>query len=108
TSRLRGAHMMKGFAVVDVETTGWNAGGKDRVVEVAVVHVSLDGHLEGQWDTLTNPGRDLGPQRVHGISAREIRSAPLFPEIAGQLADLLRGRAFVAHNAQFDASFLAA
>jgi DNA polymerase-3 subunit epsilon len=99
---------MKGFAVVDVETTGWNADGNDRVVEVAVVHVSLDGHLEGQWDTLTNPGRDLGPQRVHGISAREIRSAPLFRDIAGQLADLLRGRAFVAHNAQFDASFLAA
>lgn len=41
----------------------------DRVLEVSVVHVNEAGLVEGQWDTLVNPGRDLGRQDIH-TSAR--------------------------------------
>lgn len=97
-----------GYAVVDVETTGFAAGRADRVVEVAVVHLDEGGAVTGEWCTLLNPGRDLGPQRVHGISAAEVWRAPTFARVAGTLAGLLAGRVVVAHNLAFDARFLAA
>jgi len=97
-----------GYAVVDVETTGLFPGGTDRIVEVAVVHVSPDGEPERSWSTLLNPGRDLGPQHIHGISAADVRQAPTFDRVAGTLAELLAGRVFVAHNASFDMRFVRA
>jgi len=99
---------MAGYAVVDVETTGLFPGGTDRVVEVAVVQVSPDGEPERSWTTLVNPGRDLGPQRIHGISASDVVRAPTFDRVAGTLAELMRGRVFVAHQANFDMRFLRA
>ncbi len=97
-----------GFAVIDFETTGLFPGSHDRVIELAVVHVSTDGRVEGEWETLVNPRRDLGPQRIHGIRSSDIVTAPPFEQIAGQLVQLLAGRVVVAHNASFDTRFLVA
>ncbi|MGH3438569.1 MAG: exonuclease domain-containing protein [Sciscionella sp.] len=97
-----------GYAVVDTETTGLRPGWHDRVVEVAAVHVSPDGEITGQWDTLVNPERDLGPQHIHHITAAEILHAPTFGGIADDLAAVLAGRVVVAHNLRFDISFLRA
>lgn len=97
---------MTGYAVVDVETTGLFPGGHDRIAEIAIVQVDSGGQVEGTWTTLVNPGRDLGPQHIHGISASDARHAPSFADIAGDVAELLRGRTFVAHNAQFDRRFV--
>ncbi|WP_017537822.1 exonuclease domain-containing protein [Nocardiopsis halophila] len=99
---------MSGYAVVDVETTGITPASHHRVVEVAVVHVDDSGEVGSEWSTLLNPGRDLGAGHVHRIRAREVRKAPLFEEVAGDLAELLRGRVVVAHNLPFDVRFLAA
>lgn len=95
-----------GFAVLDVETTGLFPGGHDRVVEIAIVHADEYGQITGQWETLLNPGRDLGPQRIHGIRASEILDAPTIEEIASDLVFLLDGRVPVAHNASFDSRFI--
>ena len=97
-----------GYAVVDVETTGLFPGGTDRIVEIAVVHVDPDGTITGQWDTLVNPRRDLGPQRIHGIRAGDVLDAPDFGDVAPRLVELLSGRVVVAHNASFDTRFLQA
>jgi DNA polymerase-3 subunit epsilon len=97
-----------GYAVVDVETTGFAAAGRDRVVEVAVVGVDRAGVITDEWCTVVNPGRDLGPQHIHRISAGDARRAPTFAQVAGALAARLAGRVLVAHNLAFDARFLAA
>lgn len=97
-----------GFATIDFETTGFFAEGTDRAIEVSVVHSDSDGVITGQWETLINPGRDLGRQDIHGISAREILRAPQFPSITADLVDLLSQRVIVAHNASFDMRFLEA
>lgn len=97
-----------GFAIIDFETTGLFSGGHDRVVEVAVVHTDSSGTVTGSWETLVNPGRDLGRQDIHGIAAAQILNAPTFEQIAPRLVELLSGRVIVAHNARFDTSFLLA
>ena len=99
---------MPGFATIDFETTGLFPGGSDRAIEVAVVHSDPDGTITGRWDTLINPGRNLGRQDIHRITAFEARQAPTFGEIAPELLELLSGRVIVAHNASFDTRFLLA
>lgn len=96
------------FAVVDFETTGILPSYHHRVVEIGVTHIDDDGTITGRWETLVNPERDLGPQRIHGIRAADILDAPVFSDIAGEFAEMLRGRVFAAHNAPFDLRFLQA
>ena len=99
--------MSTGYAVVDVETTGLFTGRwHNRVVEVGVVHVDRDGVMTDEWCTLVNPERDLGPQHIHGVHASDVRMAPTFAELAGDLAARLAGRVVVAHNLGFDLRFL--
>lgn len=97
---------MRGFAVIDFETTGLIPERTDRAIEVAIVHVDPTGVITGRWETLINPGRDLGRQDIHGITARQILNAPAFADIAADLVELLSGRVIVAHNASFDLRFL--
>ncbi len=97
-----------GFAVVDLETTGFSPRLGDRVAEVAVVLVDAAGQVEDEWSTLVNPERDLGPQHVHGIAAADVALAPTFDRVAPALLRLLAGRVLVAHNAAFDTRFLRA
>ena len=92
-------------AVIDVETTGLHLGYHHRVIEVAVVTLDPDGRREG-WSTLVNPERDLGPQGIHGVRGVDVREAPHFEEVAGDLAESFSGRALVAHNARFDQLFI--
>lgn len=96
---------MAGYAVLDFETTGF-AAEYNRVVEVGLVLLSADGGTEGEWSTLINPHRDVGPTDRHGIRARDVLGAPVFEAIIPKLLRDLRGRVFVAHNKSFDLQFL--
>jgi DNA polymerase-3 subunit epsilon len=102
------ATVTEGYAVIDTETTGILPGWHHRIAEIAVIHLDHDGNITDEWCTLVNPERDLGPQRIHGIRAAEVRKAPTFQKIAGELIERLRGRAPVAHNWAFDAMHLRA
>lgn len=99
---------MAGFAVIDLETTGFAYNGADRVCEIAVVLVDPNGHREDVYTTLVNPQRDLGAQHVHRIDATDARVAPTFDRIVGDITELVAGRVIVAHNSAFDTSFLGA
>ena len=94
-----------GFAVVDVETTGLYPS-TDRIVEVAVVHLDANAEITGEFCTLINPGRDVGPTHYHGITAADVHNAPTFAAAAESVWQLLAGRVLVAHNVAFDARFL--
>ncbi|KGN29910.1 hypothetical protein N802_10195 [Knoellia sinensis KCTC 19936] len=94
--------------MIDVETTGLSPERGDRVVEIGVVYVSDHGEIQDHWSTVINPQRDVGPTRIHGLTATDVASAPTFPELAPYVLRAMRGRTTVAHNATFDLRFLAA
>ena len=98
--------MGDGFAVIDFETTGFAARKTDRVVEIGVVCLDHSGEVADEWTTLVNPQRDVSAGHIHGITARDVYGAPRFDEVAGLLAESLRGRILVAHNLSFEAQFL--
>jgi DNA polymerase-3 subunit epsilon len=96
-----------GWAVVDVETTGFRAG-QARIVSVAALALGDDGNVEGSFSTLLDPGVDPGPTHVHGLTTEMLTGQPTFADIVADLVDVLAGRTLVAHNVAFDYSFLAA
>lgn len=96
-----------GWAVVDVETTGFRPG-QARVVSVAALAVGDDGSVEHSVSSLLNPGVDPGPTHVHGLTAEMLEGQPTFGDIAPRLMEVLHGRTLVAHNVAFDYAFLAA
>lgn len=96
-----------GWAVVDVETTGFHPR-QARVVSVAALAVGDDGNVEGSFSSLLNPGVDPGPTHVHGLTTEMLEGQPTFGEIVEQLNGVLEGRTLVAHNVGFDYAFLAA
>ena len=94
------------IVVVDTETTGVYT--SDRVIEVAVVTLDLTGSVVDEWDSLIDPGRDVGPTWLHGITASMLSTAPRFDDVSGALAMRLHGAAIAGHNVPFDTRMLSA
>lgn len=94
------------IAFVDLETTG-TAAGDDRITEVGIVRIDAGAQVD-EWSTLVNPGCSIPPavQALTGITNAMVADAPTFEQIAGEVAERLGGRVFVAHNARFDYGFL--
>jgi DNA polymerase-3 subunit epsilon len=98
----------QGFAVVDLETTGFSPQ-EERVVEVAVVVLDARGEEQDSFCTLIDPERDPGPTHVHGITAEMLVGAPTFAGVHPYVAGMLSGRIVVGHNVdRFDLAFLVA
>ncbi|SNX57471.1 DNA polymerase III epsilon subunit [Streptomyces sp. TLI_55] len=95
----------KGYAVVDVETTGLAR--DDRIISAAVYRLDARGEVEDHWYTLVNPERDPGPVWIHGLTSDVLEGAPLFHDIAEEFSARLEGRVLVAHNAVFDWQMIA-
>ncbi|MFJ1461694.1 exonuclease domain-containing protein [Nocardia sp. N2S4-5] len=91
-------------AVLDVETTGLYR--SDRVVEIAVVTMDASGQVIDEFDTLINPGRDVGPTWLHRITASMVSDAPSFAEVAAYVAARVDGAVCVGHNLRFDTGML--
>jgi DNA polymerase-3 subunit epsilon len=96
-----------GWAVVDVETSGFRPG-QARVISLAALGLDAAGRVEQSVVSLLNPGVDPGPTHVHGLTAAMLEDQPQFGDIISDVVEVLRGRTLVAHNVAFDYAFLAA
>lgn len=96
---------LPGFVVLDIETTGLSPY-SDRVIEIGLVRVGLDGLPIGSWSSLVNPQQELGASEIHGISQLDVIDAPIFDELVDDVLARIKGIPIVAHNASFDLSFL--
>lgn len=94
------------YAVVDIETTGGNSV-YHRVIEIAIFLTDGERILD-QYQTLINPEIQIPPyiSAFTGISNEMVADAPRFEEVMGQVDEITRGKIFVAHNVNFDYSFL--
>ncbi|OBA82969.1 DNA polymerase III subunit epsilon [Mycobacterium sp. 1164966.3] len=101
------SHPDEGWAVIDVETSGFRPG-QARVISIAALGLDADGRVEQSVVSLLNPGVDPGPTHVHGLTAAMLEDQPQFSDIVGDVVKVLRGRTLVAHNVAFDYAFLAA
>ncbi|MBQ7908828.1 MAG: 3'-5' exonuclease [Elusimicrobiaceae bacterium] len=97
------------FACLDTETTGLSAAGGGKICEIAV-SVSQNGRKIEEFSTLLNPQIPMHPSviAIHGITNEMVVGAPTFADIWPRLFALLDGCVLVAHNAEFDLSFLRA
>ena len=95
------------YVVFDLETTGFNAGGADSIIEIGAVKIN-NGEIIDRFDELINPGRKL-PQKIIELTNitdemlegkdNEENTVKKFKEWVGDLP-------MVAHNAKFDVSFI--
>lgn len=94
------------YAIVDIETTGSYAGGNG-ITEIAIV-VHDGTKVLDFYETLVNPHIPIPYfiQRLTGINDKMVANAPAFSEVAGQIFELLQDKVFVAHNVNFDYSFV--
>ena len=95
------------YVVFDTETTGFNAGGKDQMIEIGAVKIK-DGTIIDRFDELIDPKRHI-PDKITELTCitddmvkgkdDEKTVTKRFLEWAGDCP-------MVAHNAKFDISFI--
>lgn len=99
------------FAVVDLETTGFNPA-KDRIVQMAAVVMDGRGRVVDTFDTVVKPESpdqyEHGAEHVHGISREMVQNGMPLRQALQKIWSITEGRVFTAHNARFDVSFLEA
>lgn len=92
----------------DTETTGLQAEGGDRIIEIGCVEM-INRQLTGNnLHLYINPQRASHEDalRVHGLTEAFLSDKPLFAQIAEQLLAFLAGAELVIHNAPFDIGFV--
>ena len=94
------------YAIVDIETTGGHASANG-ITEIAV-YVHDGERIIQHFETLINPQQKIPSYitALTGISDFMVVDAPSFAEIAPKLYELLNDVIFVAHNVNFDHSFI--
>ncbi|UKL14998.1 3'-5' exonuclease [Pseudomonas phage hairong] len=104
------------IAVGDIETTGIKQEDGHRIIEIALSFWQYDQtihthHKIGKtYLQRVNPERaiDPGAEAVHKISLAMLRGSPKWKDVAPTVSELLsKVDVFVAHNADFDAPFIA-
>lgn len=94
------------YAIVDIETTGGHASANG-ITEVAIcLH---DGKkITQRFSTLVNPRMDIPVyiRALTGITNEMVQDAPPFEDVAADIYHMLHGKIFVAHNVNFDYSFI--
>ncbi|HLC76423.1 MAG TPA: 3'-5' exonuclease [Candidatus Peribacterales bacterium] len=97
------------FTVFDVETTGLSAASGDRIIEIAGVRIE-NGMIQEQasFVSLVNPCCDISweAMSINHISNEAVSSAPTIENVLPRFLSFAEGSFLIAHNAQFDLSFL--
>jgi DNA polymerase III subunit epsilon len=94
------------YAVVDIETTGGHASANG-ITEVAI-NIHDGNEIIDSYTTLINPRQPIPAHitALTGIDEQMLIDAPTFNDVALQIYQLLNDKVFVAHNVNFDYSFL--
>lgn len=94
------------YVVFDIETTGFSAM-KDKIIEIGAVKV-VNGNITERFSEFVNPEIPI-PFRIEqltSINDSMVAEAPTIDVILPRFEEFCRGCVMVAHNAEFDMSFI--
>ena len=94
------------FVVFDLETTGFSPK-KNKIIEIGAVKVQA-GAITERFSTFVNPQIPIpfDIEELTGIRDDMVMDAPLIGEILPEFMEFCKGCVMVAHNAEFDMSFI--
>ncbi len=94
------------YVVFDIETTGFSAE-HDRIIEIGAVRVE-EGQITDRFSAFVNPQIPIPfeIEKLTGISDDMVLEEPLVEEVLPRFLEFCRGAVLVAHNADFDMSFI--
>ena len=95
------------YVVFDFETTGFNAGGGDTIIEIGAVKIK-NGEIIDRFNELINPGRKLPAKitAVTNITDEMLKDKDNEENAIKRFIKWFEDYPMVAHNAKFDVSFL--
>ncbi|MFT3732609.1 MAG: DNA polymerase III subunit epsilon [Hyphomicrobium sp.] len=94
--------------VFDTETTGLDPKTGHRLIEFGGVEMINRIPTGREFHRFINPQRDVPreAQEIHGITTESLIGKPLFKDVVQELLEFLGDDVLVAHNAQFDITFI--
>ncbi len=94
------------FVVFDLETTGFSAL-VDKVIEIGAVKIR-NGEIVDRFSTFVNPKVPISfrIENLTGISDQMVMGSKTIEEILPEFLEFCEGCVMVAHNAEFDMSFI--
>ena len=94
------------FVVFDIETTGFSAV-NDRIIEIGAVKVE-NGEIVDRYSTFVNPERPIPfeIEKLTGINDGMVVDAAVIEDILPEFLEFSKDCIMVAHNAEFDMSFI--
>ena len=102
----RGQDFETDFVVFDIETTGFSPV-NNRIIEFGAVKVS-GGEIADKFSTFVNPDVPIPfeIEKLTGINDSMVIDAPFIEEVLPEFLAFCEGAVLVAHNAEFDMSFI--
>lgn len=94
------------YCVFDFETTGTSAR-NEKVIEIGIAKIRK-GKIVDTFQSYINPGRFVpyNITMITGITNEDVKDAPYFDEVINDIKEFIGSSVLVAHNLQFDYSFL--
>ncbi len=94
------------YVVFDIETTGFSPV-KNRIIEIGAVKVA-GGEIVGRFSTFVNPQTPIPfeIEKLTGIHDDMVMDAPVIETVLPDFLAFCDGAVLVAHNANFDMSFI--
>ncbi|NLL80260.1 MAG: PolC-type DNA polymerase III [Clostridiales bacterium] len=102
----KGQDLDRTFVVFDIETTGFSPV-KNRIIEIGAVKVE-QGVITDRYSTFVNPDVPIPfeIEKLTGINDEMVVNAPVIENILPEFLAFCEGAVLVAHNANFDMSFI--
>ena len=102
----KGQSLQDSFVVFDLETTGFSPT-RNRIIEIGAVKVE-QGKITKRFSTFVNPKVPIPPRitEVTSITDAMVKDAPEIETVLPEFLEFCEGCVLVAHNADFDYSFL--
>ena len=102
----KGQTLQETFVVFDIETTGFSPT-ENRIIEIGAVKVT-EGKIIDRFSAFVNPDVPIPfeIEKLTGIRDEMVMNQPMIDVILPQFLDFCKDSVLVAHNANFDMSFI--